>query len=233
MQTMQGLLLDKLSEKIGNTSILIVLLFTLFIVPTMQNVEVRKLVFSSMFTLIFFMGVLAMEKYKKPIFVVAVLALITEWISLKLNMPVLEFISGFTNIVFFMIIVVRFITQIAKTKEVDLKVIIESINGYLLLGLAYSIVVAVVMTNIDNAYKFPEMINVYGSNSGYLHEYIYYTFVTFTTLGYGDIVPLLPISKSLTLLISISGQFYIAIIIAMLVGKYASTGDSKRNSSDS
>jgi hypothetical protein len=78
------------------------------------------------------------------------------------------------------------------------------------------------MNNFENAYKFPETIVIAGKSSALLHEYIYYTFVTFTTLGYGDIIPLQPISKSLALLISISGQIYIAIIIAMLVGKYAS-----------
>jgi hypothetical protein len=78
------------------------------------------------------------------------------------------------------------------------------------------------MVNVENAYKFPEAIDLTGRTSAYLHEYIYYTFVTFTTLGYGDIIPLKPISKSLALLISISGQIYVAIIIAMLVGKYAS-----------
>ncbi len=139
---MKGVLLDKLSEKIGNTSVLIVLLFTLFIVPLLPNVGVRRIVFSLMFTLIFFMGVLAMEKYKRPIFMDCRFALITEWISFKFNLPVLEFISEFTNFVFFMLIVARFIMQIAKTKEVDSQVIIESINGYLLLGLAYSIIVA-------------------------------------------------------------------------------------------
>ena len=142
-------------------------------------------------------------------------------------MPLLEFISEFTNIVFFMIIVARFIMQIAITKEVDSKVIIESINGYLLLGLAYAILVALVMQNIENAYRFPEVITIYGNDSVHLHEYIYYTFVTFTTLGYGDIIPLIPISKSLSLLISVSGQIYVAIIIAMLVGKYASIHQKK------
>ncbi len=89
------------------------------------------------------------------------------------------------------------------------------------------------MVNIDNAYKFPEIINFSEPAAAHLHEYIYYTFVTFTTLGYGDIVPLVPISKSLSLVISISGQFYIAIIIAMLVGKYASKTGPDNDSSDS
>ena len=41
-----------------------------------------------------------------------------------------------------------------------------------------------------------------------------------TTLGYGDIVPVSAASRSLALLISISGQFYMTLLVAMLVGKY-------------
>jgi hypothetical protein len=39
-------------------------------------------------------------------------------------------------------------------------------------------------------------------------------------LGYGDILPQLPFAKSLAILMSVSGQIYVAVIIAMLVGKY-------------
>ena len=42
------------------------------------------------------------------------------------------------------------------------------------------------------------------------------------TVGYGDIIPLEPYSRSITILISVTGQLYIAIIIAILVGKYSS-----------
>ena len=52
---------------------------------------------------------------------------------------------------------------------------------------------------------------------------LYYTFMTFTTTGYGDIAPTHPISKSLAVLISVVGQLYVAVVIAMLVGKYASS----------
>ena len=53
-------------------------------------------------------------------------------------------------------------------------------------------------------------------------EGIYYSFVTMTTLGYGDITPVGPQARSLSILLSITGPMYIAILIAKLVGKYSS-----------
>ena len=51
----------------------------------------------------------------------------------------------------------------------------------------------------------------------------YYTLITLTTAGYGDITPVLPIAKSLSMFIAVTGQFYVAVIVAIIVGKYSSS----------
>ena len=53
-----------------------------------------------------------------------------------------------------------------------------------------------------------------------LPELAYYSFVTLTTLGYGDITPATPYARALSNLEAIFGQFYIAILVAALVGIY-------------
>ncbi|NNL01024.1 MAG: two pore domain potassium channel family protein, partial [Eudoraea sp.] len=53
-------------------------------------------------------------------------------------------------------------------------------------------------------------------------DLVYYTLVTLTTVGYGDITPQIPVAKSLSMIIAISGQFYIAVVVAIIVGKFAS-----------
>jgi hypothetical protein len=56
----------------------------------------------------------------------------------------------------------------------------------------------------------------------------YYSFVTLTTLGYGDIVPLTPVTQAWVAVEATVGQFYLAIIIARLVSSYS---DHKQRSS--
>ena len=56
---------------------------------------------------------------------------------------------------------------------------------------------------------------------------MYFTFINLTTTGFGDFLPLTPLAKSLSVLISITGQLYTAIIIAMLVGKYLNKSGEK------
>ena len=84
------------------------------------------------------------------------------------------------------------------------------------MGLFYTIWV-VILNKIQ-----PNSFNGLDSVTSSLQDVLYFTFVSLTTLGYGDVTPNLPLAKSLSILIAISGQLYVAVIIAMLVGKYAS-----------
>ena len=74
-----------------------------------------------------------------------------------------------------------------------------------------------------NSFSFSFRESIVNNSTNYFADYLYYGFVTFSTLGYGDIVPLKPHAKALSLLISVTGQLYLAIIVATLVGKFSST----------
>jgi hypothetical protein len=58
-------------------------------------------------------------------------------------------------------------------------------------------------------------------------RFTYFSFVTLTTLGYGDITPMTRAAKNLAALEAIFGQLYLAILIARLVGQQA-LGDKER-----
>ena len=109
--------------------------------------------------------------------------------------------------------------QTSREEKVNASVILQSINGYLLLGLAFSLVVAIVLKYNSNAFFFPEF---YDANQSLLDESQYISLVTISTLGYGDIIPVSAVARSLTTSIAISGQLYLAIIIALLVSKLSS-----------
>ena len=74
-----------------------------------------------------------------------------------------------------------------------------------------------------------EAIHFLDSNSFQLIEgysgysFYYFSFISITTVGYGDITPLTAPAQSLTLVLNIIGQFYLAIVIGVFVGKYINT----------
>ena len=124
---------------------------------------------------------------------------------------------------------VAMILYVARSRDVTLPIIINSINGYLLIGVLGSVLLATADLLQKYAYHLDTgAINFAGSAAKGFHDYLYFSIVTMTTLGYGDITPVSSIAKSVTLLIALSGQLYLTILVAMLVGKFL----SKKNESE-
>ena len=92
--------------------------------------------------------------------------------------------------------------------------ILVSITGYLIIGLVGGFLAA------GMEYIFP---NSYYHSTGMildLYNFIYYSFVTMTTLGYGDIIPITNKSQALALAQVISGQLFLSVIIAINIAKF-------------
>lgn len=115
---------------------------------------------------------------------------------------------------FFFAITVHFISMLMKGKEVNKKVLIVSIAAYIMIGFMASILCW--FTSV----LYPGSYNITVDEYGPLVDFIYYSIVTMSTLGYGDILPILPQSKSLAIVITLVGQFYMAILVAFLIGKF-------------
>ena len=205
---------------LGNSSLLVFVLIFVFIIPICPS-SWGNILYNVFLTLIIITIGLTIEKYRKQILTIVVFLLILIWISHPEKFAFLNIIGKIFAILFFVFIVGNFRYLISKSKYVNAKVILESINGYLLLGIMFTLIVAVIMSFSPAAYKFPEGMLFTEKNTNNLSNYLYYTFITMTTVGYGDVLPTAPAARSLATLISVSGQLYIAIIIAMLVGKFA------------
>jgi hypothetical protein len=135
-------------------------------------------------------------------------------------------ITRVCQFIYFVMLVGGLITQISFSPVVSRLVLMDAVTAYLLLGFAFSVMVMMTETLVTGSYSGLS-IGIPGQPARPdTRDALYYTFVTYTTTGYGDIVPRLPVAKSLAILISVSGQLYIAIIIALLVGKYAAARNS-------
>mgnify|MGYP003412120118 CR=1 FL=1 len=167
-----------------------------------------------LYSLLYLSTVMVLARKRKMMIWVACVLLVAQGLFKIFNWPVIEAISKGLNIIFFVIIVAMFIYQIASAREVTGRVILEAINGYLLLGLVFSFLVSLMLQFDPDAFNFPNKLTLLDS--------LYYVFVTLATLGYGDLLPVASHAKSLSILIAVSGQLYIAIIIALLVGKFSS-----------
>jgi hypothetical protein len=104
---------------------------------------------------------------------------------------------------------------IVNSDSVNRDVLITSVNIYLLMGIISAYLTMTAWRIYPEAYSFPDHIT-----NPILVHFLYYSFITMSTVGYGDVVPRIPETQTLSYLISIAGQLYMAIIISFLVGKY-------------
>lgn len=126
----------------------------------------------------------------------------------------------FVTLVFFIFTSIVVIHEIARSEEVNLEIIYASIAGYLLIGMAGAMLFIFIYI-ID-----PGSFDIDPSQLGN-SIFIYFSFVTLSTLGYGDVTPLTPLVRVLAIILTITGQFYLTVLVATLVGKYLSS--SKRH----
>ena len=68
-------------------------------------------------------------------------------------------------------------------------------------------------------------VQIGGSPFQQMHHFMYYSFVTLTTLGYGDILPIRETARSLSTIETIFGQFYIAILVGGVVATFITRKD--------
>ena len=101
--------------------------------------------------------------------------------------------------------------------RVDSETLWAAVNVYLLIGLLFAFWYAALATFEPDLFsgKFIDQ-----QTRDQLFGYIYFSFVTLTTLGYGDITPNSTGAATLTYLEAVIGQLYIAIMLARLVGLY-------------
>jgi hypothetical protein len=205
-----------------NALLLVGLSLMIYFIP-MLPVFYHSVAYNFLFSCIFLLSAISLQHIRKNILIgFALLLIIIIWIAFKINLPGLFLVSRIGQGLFFIFIIIRLIKQTATAKNINVSLIADSINGYLLVGVIYSLVVYSIVRIQPDAYHFPEGNN--GNEPELMSKMFYYTFVTYTSTGYGDVTPMAPGARSFATLISTSGQLYIAIIIALLVGKFSSIG---------
>jgi hypothetical protein len=116
---------------------------------------------------------------------------------------------------------------IFRPGRVDRERLFGSLSLYLLLGLIFAIIFAVVEELLPGSFNHLDNLAAGGKISP-LGQLIYFSYVTIATLGYGDIVPVSGPAKGLVILEAIIGQMYLVVVVARLVSLYGQSEISGR-----
>lgn len=139
------------------------------------------------------------------------------------------FVRLFSYFVIYNIITYYLIVQIWRAMEIDAAMIMGLISGYISLGLIGFFIVYAIFLVEPAAYSGVVVENL-SEHQTVGSQMMYFSFITLLTIGYGDIVPVLPTAQKASMVIGLLGQLYLVIITSITVGKYINQFNIKFNS---
>jgi hypothetical protein len=124
----------------------------------------------------------------------------------------------------------RLVTRLSKETRVTADVLMGALSGYVLLGLTAALITALLESIVPGSFSGlvsaateadPAAMTVSMSiEQVRFIDIAYFSFVTITTLGYGDVLPVTPLAKLSTIFFSVIGPVYLAVIMGVLIGRY-------------
>ena len=147
----------------------------------------------------------------------AVVMLASFWLEYFTQNRWIAAIGMVTGVLFVGMVISNILGSMLKSEGVDREMIYMAILLYLLAALMWAFL-----------YTFLELVDPASFNvdldqsKGYLLVFQYYSFVTITTLGYGDITPVTEVARAFSVLEAVCGQLYLVVVVAWLVGIHVS-----------
>lgn len=211
--------------------LLVSLIILVFAIPSLNrhtlssHPDLLEMIFAT--SLIF--AILSLIQHAKKYFIgilVALFAIVCALIAIFTELSVFTNLMLIAAIIFFVVGTIDSVYQVFMVRKgVNLNKILGAICIYIFLALIWSIFYQLLEDLIPGSFN--------GLSAGLKHTHfndlVYYSLVTITTLGYGDITPATPLAKALVIIEVIVGVFYIAILVAALVGDFMATRAQSKN----
>ncbi len=202
-------------------------------------------------------GLNAISEHRRELFVglaLAVPALALNLAGLATNNLRLYIVSQFLYLAFFVYLAFHILLWTLRQHDIDSETIYGAVSVYLLMALIWGIAYYSIALMNPGSFHFPDedaLGELQARRAAVLEEaeegvpvvlpdewteransasgtMMYYSFVTLTTLGYGDIYPVSDAARILGMLEATLGQLYLVILVARLVGLYTSQESERR-----
>ena len=156
----------------------------------------------------------------------AVVGAVLNAIAIRSGSLLLTFGSFAAVIGFLLVAILCTLRQVAFDTEISVNRLVGAVSVYLMLGVLWSAIYTVIELAAPGSFDGLSASVGHGWDSSWL----YFSFVTMTTLGYGDLLPVSAVARVAAYMQAVFGQFYIAILVAGLVSAYITDRQKKASS---
>ena len=220
-----------------------VLILNILISPFLDRLRRGSLIETMLMTLVLLFAVLSIAGGRRALVGVVLVApaALGEWLIFWRPETLIYVMTRGAGLLFIGFVVVQLLRFIVYAPRVDSEVLCAAVAGYLLSGLAWSLAYALVDRLDPNSFVFTLGPKFSESMNGFTA--LYFSFVTLSTVGYGEIIPVSGMARMLAIVEAMFGMFYVTLLIARLVSLYSSKSpleavdsekivDNKRNGSE-
>ena len=202
--------------------LLIALALFIFFAPFVEEIKGGDLIVSILLSLVLISAVFAVASRRSTLIIALLLlipALVGRWINYfrpELVPPAIFLTAGLVLIAFVVANLLRFIL---RAPSVNADVLCASISAYLMLGLLWTMAYWLVDQLTPGAFSFNTTSGRKETMAGF--NAFYFSFITLSTVGYGDITPVSKVARMLATTEAITGLLYVAVLISRLVSLYS------------
>ena len=200
--------------------LLILLLGLLVLSPLFEEFFKVRIFGELFFTAIFIYAAYSFSRSKALAAAAVSLALpaiASFWLKPFVTGQWVEISGGLCGVAFMVIISAAILRHIFLQQDVSADLIAGAIVAYLLMAVMWSLLYDVLEAAYPGSFKFPE-----GTTQPQGQMSLYFSLVTITTVGYGDITPVTRVARAFANLEAVVGQLYLVILVSWLVGMYVS-----------
>jgi voltage-gated potassium channel len=208
--------------RFSTTQLLIALAVLFFFFPFAEDIGPGPYIESILLSLVLISAVLAVAGSPRTLVIALFLGIPTlaaRWISHfrpDLVPPEAFLVGGLLLIIFVVGNLLRFVL---RAPSVDVDVLCASISAYLMLGLMWTVAYWLVdQLTPGGAFSFNTNAGTRSMNG---FNGFYFSFITLSTVGYGDITPVSKVARMLAAMEAMTGLLYVAVLIARLVALYS------------
>jgi hypothetical protein len=208
-------------------ALLAALLALMVILPFLPVSPYQLPLVSVLFSALLIASVYAVSQHRRILVVGLALAtptLVLEWITNVHDPLPLRIIDHATSVVFLSFVIAVLLTRILRQQDVTTDTIYGGICVYLLAGVAWAYAYDLIETVVPGSFAFaegalPDDFSA-ATQADRSRRFFFFSFVTLTTLGYGDITPVTHQARAIAILEAVVGPLFLAIFIARLVGMH-------------
>jgi len=215
-------------RRFSTVQLLIALALLFTCAPFVEEIKGGDLIISLLLSLVLLSAVLAVADRKHVLVIALVLAIPAvagRWINHfrpDLVPPAVFLTAALVLTAFVVAHLLRFIL---RAPSVNVEVLCASISAYLMLGLMWTMAYWLVdQLTPGGAFSFNTNAGTRSMNG---FNGFYFSFITLSTVGYGDITPVSKVARMLAAMEAMTGLFYVAILIARLVSLYSAPGSTE------